>query len=53
MTDVKWVVIIVLLIIAFIAGLVVGYAAGEEDWFWFEQRKRRGKHDRRVEKRRD
>ena len=53
MTDVKWVVIIVLLIIAFIAGLVVGYAAGEEDWLWFEQRKRRGKHDRRVEKRRD
>lgn len=41
MTDVKWVIIIVLLIIAFIAGLIVGYAAGEKDWLNHEQRKNR------------
>ena len=43
MINVQWVIIVVLLIIAFIAGLVVGYAAGEEDWLWFEQRKHSNK----------
>lgn len=49
----KWVILALILCIAFVAGLIVGYAAGEEDWLNHEQRKRRGKHDRRVEKRRD
>ena len=37
----KWVIIVILMCTAFIAGLIVGYAAGEEDWLNHEQRKNR------------
>jgi len=37
----RWVILALILCIAFIAGLMVGYAAGEEDWLNREQRKNR------------
>lgn len=39
----KWVVIVIFLLVAFVAGLIVGYAGGEEDWLNHEQRKHRHK----------
>ena len=41
MINMKWVIIVILMCIAFVAGLIVGYAAGEEDWLNHEQRKNR------------
>jgi hypothetical protein len=37
----RWVILALILCIAFVAGLLVGYAAGEEDWLNREQRKNR------------
>jgi len=37
----RWVILALILCIAFVAGLMVGYAAGEEDWLNSEQRKNR------------
>lgn len=42
----KWVIIVILLCVAFVAGLIVGYAAGEEDWLNHEQRKQGRGSDR-------
>jgi len=41
MINMRWVILALILCIAFVAGLMVGYAAGEEDWLNSEQRKNR------------
>ena len=43
MINMKWVIIVILIMIAFGTGMIIGYAAGEEAWLNHEQRKHGGK----------